>query len=213
VKNPWLILWSCSREEFDDWAVLFNPDTGRGFGLSPAGVYVWKLLDGEHTIDALFTEICHHAEDVPEGAEEHIGAFIEALVAEGLAGYKLTPPTEKCSHHAAAIESEVKPWAYEPPRLVDLSGKSRVAYGDCTPGSTDSFSCTAGGTANQLCTANGTSAGGKCCTGTSPATMHNCQKGSCVVAWGCPYDCSDGGRMCSFGTDAVRCCTCNSGVN
>jgi hypothetical protein len=41
------------REEFDDWAVLFDPDTGHGFGLNPAGVYVWKLLNGERTIDGI----------------------------------------------------------------------------------------------------------------------------------------------------------------
>ncbi len=43
IVNPYVQL----REEFDDWAILFNPDTGRGFGLNPTGVRVWKLLDGE----------------------------------------------------------------------------------------------------------------------------------------------------------------------
>ena len=47
IVNPYVQL----REEFDDWAILFNPDTGRGFGLNPTGVYVWKLLDGAHTVD------------------------------------------------------------------------------------------------------------------------------------------------------------------
>ena len=42
VANPLVVL----REEFDDWAVLFDPDTGNAFGLSPVGVFVWKLLDG-----------------------------------------------------------------------------------------------------------------------------------------------------------------------
>ena len=37
IANPYVSL----REEFDDWAVLFNPDTGRGYGLSPTGVYLW----------------------------------------------------------------------------------------------------------------------------------------------------------------------------
>src|ERR1019366_4826445 len=85
VANPFVML----REEFDDWAILFNPDTGRGFGLSPTGVYLWKLLDGEHTIDDLFMEIRHLAEDVPEEAGDDVGAFIDALVAEGLAGFDM----------------------------------------------------------------------------------------------------------------------------
>jgi SynChlorMet cassette protein ScmD len=45
IANPHVVL----REEFDDWAILFDPDSGRGFGLSPTGAYVWKLLDGKHT--------------------------------------------------------------------------------------------------------------------------------------------------------------------
>ena len=42
IRNPYVAL----REEFNDWAVLFDPDTGRRFNLSPTGIYVWKLLDG-----------------------------------------------------------------------------------------------------------------------------------------------------------------------
>ena len=49
LRNYYVML----REEFDDWAVLFDPDTGHGFGLNPMGVYLWKLLDGNHSIDAL----------------------------------------------------------------------------------------------------------------------------------------------------------------
>ena len=78
------------REEFDDWAVLFDPDTGHGFGLSPTGVYVWKLLDGEHTVDVLLKEIHHHTDSVPLDARDHIEAFVAALVAEGLAGLDRT---------------------------------------------------------------------------------------------------------------------------
>ena len=31
VANSLVVL----REEFDDWAVLFDPDTGSGFGINP----------------------------------------------------------------------------------------------------------------------------------------------------------------------------------
>ena len=47
IRSPHVIL----RQEFDDWAILFDLDTGYGFGLNPTGVYLWKLLDGEHTVD------------------------------------------------------------------------------------------------------------------------------------------------------------------
>ena len=80
--NPFVVL----REEFDDWAILFNPDTGRGFGLSPTGVLVWKLLDGERTIDALLEQVREHAESVPDEAGDDLEAFVHALLAERLTG-------------------------------------------------------------------------------------------------------------------------------
>ena len=80
------------REEFDDWAVLFSPDAApgfSGFGLNPTGVYLWKLLDGEHTIDALAEEISHLPEDTPEDVRDHIAAFVDELVEKGLAGFDI----------------------------------------------------------------------------------------------------------------------------
>ncbi len=53
IANPFVIL----REEFDDWAVLFDPDTGHGFGLNPTGVYIWKLLDGKHSIEDMLSAL------------------------------------------------------------------------------------------------------------------------------------------------------------
>jgi SynChlorMet cassette protein ScmD len=59
IANPYIML----REEFDDWAILFNPDTGRGFGLNPTGVYIWKLLDGEHSVDDMREALRRDADD------------------------------------------------------------------------------------------------------------------------------------------------------
>jgi SynChlorMet cassette protein ScmD len=81
IRNPYVVL----REEFDDWAVLFNPDTGHGFGLNPTGVYLWKLLDGEHTIDDVLGALQRDADDIPPGADEHLIAFLEQLTEQGLA--------------------------------------------------------------------------------------------------------------------------------
>jgi SynChlorMet cassette protein ScmD len=68
IANPVVVL----REEFDDWAVLFDPDSGNAFGLSPTGVYLWKLVDGRHTLDALLDKIRGHADNVPEEAGGHV---------------------------------------------------------------------------------------------------------------------------------------------
>ena len=154
IASPFVRL----REEFDDWAILFDCDTGHGFGLSPTGVYLfWKLLDGEHSIEALSEEIRGHAEDVPVEAGDHIGAFVDALVAEGLAGFDssgLGPDTAGRPQKAfpPGYVSEVTPFNYEPPKLVDFRDP-RTAQGNYTPGSGDSGTCNSGHAAGRAGTA------------------------------------------------------------
>jgi len=77
------------REEFDDWAVLFDPDTGEGFALDPVGVFIWKRLDGGHAVEDIVTELRENCEDVPQEAAEHCREFIDDLVKHGLAGFEL----------------------------------------------------------------------------------------------------------------------------
>lgn len=76
------------REEFDDWAVLFDPDSGNAFGLNPVGVFIWKRLDGHHTIQDILKELHENCEDVPDEAEEHLRSLVQGLVERGLAGYE-----------------------------------------------------------------------------------------------------------------------------
>jgi SynChlorMet cassette protein ScmD len=83
IANPLIVL----REEFDDWAVLFDPDTGNAFGLNPTGVFIFKILDGEHTEAEILRALKQEAEGVPEEATEHLRQFIAMLVQQGLAGY------------------------------------------------------------------------------------------------------------------------------
>jgi SynChlorMet cassette protein ScmD len=85
IANSVLVL----REEFDDWAVLFDPDSGNGVGLNPVSAFIWKLLDGEHTEDEILREMGEHFEDVPEEAGEHVKEFVEELVRRGFAGYEI----------------------------------------------------------------------------------------------------------------------------
>jgi SynChlorMet cassette protein ScmD len=73
VANPLIVL----REEFDDWAILFDPDTGNSFSLNLTGVYLWKHLDGEHSIDDMLKTLRGDAHDVPEDTSDHIRAFVD----------------------------------------------------------------------------------------------------------------------------------------
>ena len=85
TANPLLVL----REEFDDWAVLFDPDTGDAFGLNPVSVFVWKRLDGKHTTQDILKELREESDDVPETAGQDIEDFIKELVEKGYAGYQV----------------------------------------------------------------------------------------------------------------------------
>lgn len=84
VANPLIVL----REEFDDWAILFDPDTGNAFGLNPTGVFVWKLLDGRHSIDDISAKLRESAEDVPEEVNDHLHEFVSDLEKQGLVGFE-----------------------------------------------------------------------------------------------------------------------------
>ena len=86
IANPLVVL----REEFDDWAVLFEPDTGEGYGLNPMSVFVWKHLDGRHTVHNILTDLrSKDCKNMPEDAERRVQAFIDDLVEHGLAGHEL----------------------------------------------------------------------------------------------------------------------------
>ena len=85
IANPTVVL----REEFDDWAILFNPDTADAVGTNPVGVAVWKLLDGKHSIDEINTEIKDQFAGVPDAAPKEILAFIKDLTKRGFVGYEV----------------------------------------------------------------------------------------------------------------------------
>jgi SynChlorMet cassette protein ScmD len=179
IANPVVVL----REEFDDWAVLFDPDSGNAFGLSPTGVYLWKHLDGKHTLDALLQKIRNHADNVPEGISDHIGAFVDALAAQGLAGFDVAQfglgcGPEKSSSSPPEEVSALKPFTYELPQLVNLSGE-QAAYGaSCnTTGSQATNTCSTG---NLACScSSGTSGAYACCEGSCVYTDYSCCCGTC----------------------------------
>ncbi len=85
IANPIVAL----REEFDDWAVLFNPDTAAAVGINPVGVAVWKRMDGKKSLEEIVLEIKADFEDAPEAALEEISAFVDKLADDGFVGYEL----------------------------------------------------------------------------------------------------------------------------
>ena len=61
MGNPSVVL----REEFDDWAVLFNPDSNAVLGINPMGVYLWKLMDGKRTVKKILDEMRKDCKNIP----------------------------------------------------------------------------------------------------------------------------------------------------
>lgn len=89
IANPIVVL----REEFDDWAVLFNPDTAYAAGTNPVGVAVWKMLDGRMSVEDIVARIKSGFEDTPETAGKEIAAFVDNLAANGFVGLEVKRPT------------------------------------------------------------------------------------------------------------------------
>lgn len=71
-KNEQIIL----REEFDDWALLFNPDTGKVFGVNQVAAAIWKLIDGTRTLEDISAEIKLLCPDAPDAIHDDIEEFL-----------------------------------------------------------------------------------------------------------------------------------------
>jgi SynChlorMet cassette protein ScmD len=85
AKKPLASDFIVLREEFDDWALLFNPDTGHAFGVNPTSVFIWKCFDGKHTAADIVAKLKENCESVPAEVEEHVNSFINEVVEKGLA--------------------------------------------------------------------------------------------------------------------------------
>ncbi len=83
VPNAVVVL----REEFDDWAVLFNPDTAKALGINPVGVAIWRLMDGRRNVGDIVAEIKESFSDVPEAVDKEISDFLDLLSKNEFLGY------------------------------------------------------------------------------------------------------------------------------
>ena len=79
IANPNIVL----REEFENHAFLYDPDTGNTFPVNPAGAFIWEHLDGRHTIGQILEMMSIDFENVPDSAVSHIKAFLKDLSKRG----------------------------------------------------------------------------------------------------------------------------------
>lgn len=78
--NPTIVL----REEFDDYALLYNPDSIEVFCLNPVGVRIWKQLDGRHSPEEILEDLKANCNNVPGDAGDHLREFVGELTRRGL---------------------------------------------------------------------------------------------------------------------------------
>jgi SynChlorMet cassette protein ScmD len=71
------------REESDNWVILFDPDSGNSRVLNPISAFIWKLLDGNHTVIDIVEKIRDYYANVPQEAEQQVTEFIEVLATKG----------------------------------------------------------------------------------------------------------------------------------
>lgn len=83
LRNPDVVL----REEDEDGALLFNPDTNQVRVLNATAVFLWHLCDGSKAVGDMAAALKNHFEDVPEKqAEDHVKSFMDDMTANGFIG-------------------------------------------------------------------------------------------------------------------------------
>jgi len=73
------------REELDNWAILFHPDSGKAYGIGPVGIFIWKRLDGDLTLEEVVHAVETSFADAPANVRQHVVEFVDRLVDIGFA--------------------------------------------------------------------------------------------------------------------------------
>ncbi|MBF0544360.1 MAG: HPr-rel-A system PqqD family peptide chaperone [Candidatus Riflebacteria bacterium] len=73
------------RVESDDYAILYNPDNGDTFAISPSAVSICEHLNGKNSLDEILSDLNNEFEGIPPEAEKQLKAFLEKLLEKNLA--------------------------------------------------------------------------------------------------------------------------------
>lgn len=83
IQNPDVNL----REEDEDGALLFNPDTDQVKLLSSTGYYIWRKCDKETTVEEIIKGFKNDFEDVPDDqVKNDVEEFLKQMVNSGFIG-------------------------------------------------------------------------------------------------------------------------------
>lgn len=83
IRNPDVGL----REESEDGALLFEPDSGQVKVINPTGLFIWTLCDGSHTVEDMIQAIQNEYDDVPlDVVTEDVQNFVSMMFDTGFLG-------------------------------------------------------------------------------------------------------------------------------
>lgn len=81
--NPSIVF----REEADNWALLFEPESGKTFTLNPVSVLIWKQLSNHCTVNEVLEIVRSKCVQVPDGFEKDVSEFLEQLLEKNFLHY------------------------------------------------------------------------------------------------------------------------------
>ena len=83
LQNPDIIV----KEEDEDGAIIYNPDTDQVKLLNPTGLFIWKLCNGTNGNVDIIQEINNSFSDIPENnVVNQMESFITSMLQDGFIG-------------------------------------------------------------------------------------------------------------------------------
>jgi PqqD family protein of HPr-rel-A system len=82
IADPNLVL----REEEDDAALLFDPETGSVRVLNSTALAVFKLLDGKRDLHQIMADLNQDFSDMDQSAEQQVVELLDYLQSIGAVG-------------------------------------------------------------------------------------------------------------------------------
>jgi hypothetical protein len=87
LQRNGVVLW----RELDGEAILLDPQEGCSYNLNPVGTFIWKLLDGTHSFEAIASALCEVYEvDYPQALDD-VGKLVNDLRANKLLSENTLP--------------------------------------------------------------------------------------------------------------------------
>ena len=83
MRNPDVVL----REEDEDGALIFNPDTNQIKVINPTGLFIWQQCDGSKSLEGVVSAVQETFDEVPgDEVQDQVKIFIDGLVGTGFIG-------------------------------------------------------------------------------------------------------------------------------